>query len=302
MEANLGDPSVRRLGCSPIEVGPVAFGCWRFTHDDAAAARRTLDAALDLGMNLVDTADVYGLDWGGAGFGANEELLGRALASSPSLRDRMVLATKGGIRPGVPYDSSSAALQAACDASLRRLGTDVVDLYQVHRPDLFTHPAEVADALATLRGAGKIREAGVSNHTPAQVETLRELLPFPLVTVQPEWSVAQLAPLRDGTLDLAMRHQLTPLAWSPLAGGRVASGEGLPRRLVDVLDELAAREGVDRVAVALAFILAHPSRPVAIVGTQRPDRLERAAAAAKVRLDRADCYRIIEASDGTPLP
>lgn len=302
MEANLVDPSTRRLGCSTIEVGPLAFGCWRFTHDDPSAARRTLDAALDAGLNLVDTADVYGLDWGGAGFGANEELLGRVLRSSPTLRDRLVLATKGGIRPGVPYDSSSAGLQAACEASLRRLATDAVDLYQVHRPDLFTHPAEVADALATLRAAGKIREAGVSNHTPSQIEALRALLPFPLVTVQPEWSVAQLAPLRDGTLDLAMRAQLTPLAWSPLAGGRIASGDGLRTELLDVLDELAGREGTDRVAIALAFLLAHPSRAVAIVGSQRPDRLAQAAAATGVRLDRTDCYRLIEASEGVPLP
>jgi aryl-alcohol dehydrogenase-like predicted oxidoreductase len=302
MEANLVDPSARRLGCSTIEVGPLAFGCWRFTHDDPDAARRTLDAALDAGMNLVDTADVYGLDWGGAGFGANEELLGRVLRSSPALRDRMVLATKGGIRPGVPYDSSSAGLQAACDASLRRLGTDAVDLYQVHRPDLFTHPAEVADALGALRTAGKIREAGVSNHTPAQVEALRELLPFPLATIQPEWSVTQLAPLRDGTLDLAMRAQLTPLAWSPLAGGRVVSGDGVRAELLDVLDELAGRERVDRVGIALAFLLAHPSRAVAIVGSQRPDRLAQAAAATSVRLDRVDCYRLVEASEGVPLP
>ncbi len=296
------DPSARRLGCSTIEVGPLAFGCWRFTHDDPESAGRTLDAALDAGMNLVDTADVYGLDWGGVGFGANEELLGRVLKSSPPRRDRMVLATKGGIRPGVPYDSSSTGLQAACEASLRRLGTDAVDLYQVHRPDLFAHPAEVADALATLRAAGKIREAGVSNHTPSQIEALRELLPFPLVTIQPEWSVTQLAPLRDGTLDLAMRAQLTPLAWSPLAGGRVVSGDGVRTELLDVLDELAARERVDRVGIALAFLLAHPSRPVAIVGSQRPDRLVQAAAATGVRLDRTDCYRLVEASEGVPLP
>jgi aryl-alcohol dehydrogenase-like predicted oxidoreductase len=302
MAANLVDASPRVLGSSSLAVGPVGFGCWRFTHDDIGRARSTLEAALDAGLSLVDTADVYGLDWGGSGFGANEELLGGVLSSSPGLRSRMVLAAKGGIRPGVPYDSSAAALCAACDDSLRRLQTDVIDLYQVHRPDVFTHPEEVAGALVSLREAGKILEAGVSNHTAAQTEALARFLPFPLVTVQPEWSVLQLGPLRDGVLDLAQRDGLTPLAWSPLAGGRVISGAGVSPALTGVLDELARRERVDRAAVALAFVLAHPSRPVVVVGTQQPDRLRSAAAAATVSLDRGDCYRIIEASDGAPLP
>jgi aryl-alcohol dehydrogenase-like predicted oxidoreductase len=302
MAANLVDASRRELGASALRVGPVAFGCWRFTHVDVDRARFTLEAALDAGMSLVDTADVYGLDWGGSGFGANEELLGRVLGSSPGLRSRMVLATKGGIRLGVPYDSSASALRAACDDSLRRLRTDVIDVYQVHRPDVFTHPEEVAGALVSLREAGKILEAGVSNYTATQTEALARFLPFPLATIQPEWSVLQLAPLRDGVLDLVQRDSLTPLAWSPLAGGRVVSGSGVSPALTGVLDDLARREGVDRAAVALAFILAHPSRPVVVVGTQQPDRLRAAAAAATVSLDRGDCYRIIEASDGEPLP
>jgi aryl-alcohol dehydrogenase-like predicted oxidoreductase len=90
------------------------------------------------------------------------------LAAAPQLRDRMVLATKGGITPPVPYDSSPAYLRAACEASLRRMGVDVIDLYQIHRPDLFAHPAEVAATLTGLRDEGKIREVGVSNHTPAK--------------------------------------------------------------------------------------------------------------------------------------
>jgi predicted oxidoreductase len=286
-------------------VGPVAFGCWRFTHADVALADAVLGAALDAGMDLVDTADVYGLDWGGTGFGAAEELLGRVLERAPGRRDGIVLATKGGIVPGVPYDSSPRALRSACEASLRRLGVDHVDLYQVHRPDLFTAPDLVADALVALRAEGKVREVGVSNHTPAQVETLTAALAergVTLATTQPEYSAAHLDPLRDGSLDLAQRLRLRPLAWSPLAGGSLVSGEGLAPALVSVLDELAEREGTDRAGVALAFVLAHPSRPVAIVGSQRPERLRAAVAAASVRLDRRDLYRIVEASEGTPLP
>ena len=291
----------RQLGSLP-PVGALAYGQWRYTTGDVGDAQALIEAALDAGMNLVDTADVYGLDWGGTGFGAVEELLGKVLAGAPQLRERMVLATKGGIRPPVPYDSSPTALRAACEDSLRRLQVDVIDLYQVHRPDMFTHPAEVAATLAALRDEGKIREVGVSNHTPEQVAALAAHLPFPLVSNQPQYSVAHLDPLRDGTFDACLRDGVVPLAWSPLAGGRVATGEGLRPELVRLLDELAAREGVDRAAIALAFVLAHPSAPVAIIGTQRPERIASATAALGVSLDRADVYAIVQAAEGVPLP
>jgi len=298
---SLVDPTPRRLG-SLGEVGPLALGQWRATGDDVGAARALVESALDHGLNLVDTADVYGLDWGGTGFGACELLLGRVLASAPELRSRMVLATKGGIAPPTPYDSGAAALKAACEASRERLQTDVIDLYQIHRPDLLTHPAEVAATLAELRDAGAVREVGVSNHTPAQVAALQAHLPFPLVTNQPEYSAVELGPLRDGTFDACMRDGVVPLVWSPLAGGRLATGEGVRPELVAVLDGLAAREGVDRATIALAFALAHPSRPVAIIGTQRPERIEASLAALKVTLTRADVYAVIQASEGVPLP
>ena len=214
----------------------------------------------------------------------------------------MVLATKGGIVPGVPYNSGRAAITAACEASLRRLGTDVIDLYQIHRPDMLTHPAELAETLDGLRAAGKIREAGVSNFTPGQHEVLAAHLPFPLASSQPEYSAAQLAPLRDGTLDLCMRDGVLPLAWSPLGGGRLADGSGTRPELLAVLDRLAEREGVDRATVAVAFVLAHPSKPIALLGTQRPERLASLAAATGVQLDRSDVYDIIEASEGQRLP
>jgi predicted oxidoreductase len=224
------------------------------------------------------------------------------LAGAPGLRDRIVLATKGGIRPPVPYDSSPDALRAACEDSLRRLQVDVIDLYQVHRPDMFTHPAELAATMAALRDEGKIREVGVSNHTPAQVAALQAHLPFPLVSNQPEYSAVHLDPLRDGTLDACMRDGVTPLAWSPLAGGRLATGDGVAPDLLAALDDIAGREGVERSHVALAFVLAHPSAPVAIIGSQNPDRIVASTAALGVRLDRADVYRIVQASEGVPLP
>lgn len=99
----------------------MAYGCWRFTTGEISDATKLIAPALDAGMNLVDTADVYGLDHGGTGFGACEDLLGRVLSATPSLRDRMVLSTKDGILPPVPYDSSADYIRSACEASLRRL-------------------------------------------------------------------------------------------------------------------------------------------------------------------------------------
>jgi predicted oxidoreductase len=283
-------------------VGPIALGLWRFTTTKLDDAIGLVDTALDLGMNLVDNADVYGFDWGGSGFGACEELLGRVLAVRPDLRDRMVLATKGGICPPVPYDSGGRALRDACEASLRRMGVERIDLYQVHRPDSYTHPAEVAATLDALVDEGKVAAVGVSNHTPSQVAALTAHLATPLATVQPEFSAVHLDPIRDGTLDQCAATGTVPLAWSSLAGGRLATGEGVASDLLSVLDGLAERESVDRATVAVAFVLAHPTAPVAIVGTQQPARLEAQVGAASVRLDRSDVYSIIQASDGVPLP
>lgn len=294
-------PSPRILG--PLgEVGPLAFGHWRFVGHDLATARRLVESALDLGMNLIDTADIYGYRADGGGFGDSETLLGEVLRDAPGLRDRMVLATKGGIVPGVPYDSSAGHLTRACEASLRRLGTEVIDLYQIHRPDPFTHPAEVAEALDRLVESGKVRAVGVSNYPDSMIEVLHSLVRIPFVTTQPEFSVARLDPLRTGSLDQAMRLGLTPLAWSPLAGGRLATGQGIRSELIQALDRIATGHGCDRSAVALAFVLAHPSAPVAIVGTQRAERLEEAAMALTVELTRSDLYDLIEASEGVPLP
>lgn len=298
--ANPAPPPTRRLG--DVEVGPIAFGCWRLTTPSTEEAERLVTAAVDLGCTLVDTADVYGLDWGGTGFGTCEERLGQVLQRQPGLRDRMVLATKGGIVPGVPYDSSPAAITAACEASLRRLRTDHVDLYQIHRPDMYTHPAALADALMALRERGLVRQLGVSNHTAAQVAALQAHLPVPLVSVQNEFSAAHLDPLRDGTLDQAMQLGMAMLAWSPLARGAIPAGEGVSPELVAALDRVAGDHGVDRATVALAFVLSHPSAPVAIIGTQRIERIEAALAALDVPLSRAEWYAVVQAAEGRRLP
>ncbi len=300
MTNSLVNADPRTLG--RFTVGPIGFGCWRFTSDSEADAQAVLEVALDNGMNLVDTADVYGLDWGGTGFGDNEAILGRVLAAAPHLRDRMVLASKGGIIPPTPYNSGTEYITKACEDSLSRLGVERIDLYQIHRPDMYTHPQELAAALVALREAGKIGEVGVSNYLPSQTDALAAHLPFPLVSDQPEFSLTALAPLRDGTLDRCMQHSRVPLAWSPLGGGSLATGQGVAPDLIEIMDEIAEREGVSRAVVAVAFVLAHPSKPVAIVGSQTAHRLVEQAGAIRVNLTRDDVYALIQASEGQPLP
>lgn len=293
--------SPRSFGPLP-DVGPLAFGHWRFVGHDVATATDLVETALHLGMNLIDTADVYGFDWGGDGFGDSEGLLGRVLQQSPSLRDAMVLASKGGIVPGVPYDSSQEYLTAALDGSLHRLGVERIDLYQIHRPDLFIHPEALASTLRSFIDSGKVGAIGVSNYSVSQTEALQAFLGDALVSTQPQFSADHLDPMRDGTLDQAMRMGLRPLAWSALGGGSLATGHGVRTELIEALDSLAARESVDRAAIALAFVLAHPSRPIAIVGSQRSDRLRSAVSALDVQLERSDVYTLVQASEGEALP
>jgi predicted oxidoreductase len=287
-------------GVSPF--GRYGLGLWRFTTESVDDATRLIAAAIDVGVSLLDNAAVYGRNWGGKGFGAAEELLGAVLERTPSLRAKVCVATKGGIIPGIPYDQSAASLRRECEDSLRRLRLERIDLYQIHRPDLFAHPRDVAETLMALRREGKIDRIGVSNFTTAQHEALAAHLDVPIETTQPEYSAAALGPLRDGTFDLCMRDGVTPLAWSPLAGGRLVTGENVRPELIAEIDAIATARGATREQVAYAFVLSHPSNPVVLLGTQKPERIAAAVSASVQSLDRAELYRIIAASEGRPLP
>ena len=297
-------PEPRLLGKSGMLVSPLAWGMWRFASDDVHAARERVEAAFEAGITLFDTADIYGPD-NGEPFGAAEVLLGRVFAEAPELRDRMVLAGKGGIRMGVPYDSSPEYIVEAVEASLKRLRTERLDLWQIHRPDLLAHPADVAATLEELVLQGKIVSVGVSNHTPAQTGVLASYLNIPLVASQFEFSPLVPAPLFDGTMDRVMKYGMAALAWSPLGQGRLGGNDATDDRTTAVrvaLDTHADRYGVGRAAVAYAWLMAHPARPIPIVGTQNPRRIAEAADAFKVRFERAEWYAILEASLGAKLP
>jgi predicted oxidoreductase len=284
------------------DVSQVAWGMWRFAGDDVAAAEARIVAALDAGVTLFDTADIYGPD-NGEPFGAAEALLGRVFAHNRALASRMVLATKGGIVMGVPYDSSASYLSSAIDASLKRMGIEHVALWQIHRPDMLTHPAEVAGALAAAHKAGKIGAIGVSNFTPSQVDMLAAHSSLPIVSCQPEFSPLAIAPLTNGILDQALAKNMAVLAWSPLGGGRLGDPRDERSRAASkALDAKAAESGVSRAAAAYSWIMAHPARPIPIVGTQKPERIGEIPDAFKPRWTRAEWYGVLVASMGEPLP
>jgi predicted oxidoreductase len=302
MSDSLPSPESRSLGKSGRIISPIAWGMWRFTGADIKTARSRVEAAFEAGITLFDTADIYGCDGGGQ-FGDAESLLGQVLAESPSLRDDMVLATKGGISLGVPYDSSSTYIEAAIDASLRRMGVDHIDLWQIHRPDILTHPSEIAAAIEKAHAVGKIGAVGVSNFTAAQIDALAAFLTLPIVSHQPEFSPLTLEPITGGLMDHAILRGMAVLAWSPLAGGRLAvPTNAREQAVVALLDAQAERYGVDRAAAAYSWIMAHPAAPIPIVGTQNPDRVRAAADALKPRWTRTEWYAVLQASMGERLP
>lgn len=294
----------RKLGNSEIEVSTIAWGMWRLAENGrtAADAAKLVHAALDTGMNFLDTADIYGFD-GAGGFGDAEALLGEVLAAEPALRARMVLASKGGIMPPLPYDQSAAYLASAIEASLKRLRTDTIELYQIHRPDILAHPQEVARTLDDAVKAGKIRTLGVSNFTIHQVAALNQFLDNKLVSTQPEISPLRITCFENGELDQAMMLGLTPLAWSPLGGGRLANPQSERDKAVAVeLDRVAGAQGVSRTVAAYSWLMAHPAGIIPIVGSQQPGRIAEAAEAYKVRWSRQDWYAVLVAARGERLP
>lgn len=290
------------LGKSGILVSPIAWGMWRFAGASIAEGQALIEAALDAGVTLFDTADIYGFD-GVGGFGDAEALLGRIFMQAPGLRSRMVLATKGGIMPPLPYDSSASYLAGALDASLARMGVEQVELYQIHRPDLLTHPQEAARALEDAVSSGKVRAVGVSNYTPAQVRALAAFLSIPLASQQPEFSPLHLDPMVDGQFDLAMEMNMAVLAWSPLGGGRLGDPQDeRAQRVVAALDQRAEEAGVSRAAVTYSWIMAHPARPIPIAGTQNPARIAELPDAFKVEWTREQWYSVLVAARGERLP
>ena len=309
------------LGVSTLRSSRLAYGCWRVagtwdpaevTDTSRAAGRRAIIAAYEAGYTLFDTADIYC-------HGEAERILGAALKEVSGMRERVVILTKGGIRPaGDPqpdspgrYDFSAPHLISACEQSLSRLGIETIDIYMLHRPDLLAEPDEVAQAFMHLKDTGKVRCFGVSNFRPSLVTAVQAACPMPLVAHQVEISLAKLDAFTDGTLDQCLIERITPMAWSPLAGGLIGDGANQllpsqqnyrPEPFLPALEAVAKARGASRTTVALAWLLKHPAKILPIIGTTNPDRIRALAKAADLELTRDEWYRLLIAARGEPMP
>jgi aryl-alcohol dehydrogenase-like predicted oxidoreductase/3-hydroxyisobutyrate dehydrogenase-like beta-hydroxyacid dehydrogenase len=304
------------LGQRGSQVSRIAFGNWSSGGDwggvDRMAAVAAARQALDLGITFFDTARAYG-------FGAAEELLGAALR--PELRSRreaLVIATKGGLRRNADgqlvRDSSARALREDLEASLRHLGTDYIDLYQIHWPDSATPFAETAEALETFVREGKIRYVGVSNYDANQMAAFQSYRRID--TLQPPYHLFR-REIETSILPYAADHGIGVLVYGPLAHGLLAGrmteattfapddwrstselfhGETFHRnlRIVDELKAFAAERGISVAQLAIAWTLANLSVDVAIVGARTPDQIRATASAAEIRLSDEDLARIDE--------
>lgn len=276
------------------------YGMWRLGDDtDTSPAHvdRKIQLCLDQGITTFDQADIYG------GYAA-EAVLGGALKANPSLRDRMEIVTKCGIVAPVGryskakvkyYDTSRAHLERSVETSLSEMNIETIDLLLVHRPDPFVDHHETGAALDDLIRSGKVRNAGVSNFRPWDWDLLQSAMSNRLVTNQIEISLAEISPFTNGDLAFHQRLGTKVMAWSPLGGGALITATG---KLGDVLDEIAGAFGVDRSAVAVAFLLAHPAGLLPVMGTNNPERIATIADALKVTLDRESWYRLYEAALG----
>jgi aryl-alcohol dehydrogenase-like predicted oxidoreductase len=311
-----------RLGRSGLEVSRIAFGTWQLGGDwgatDEDAAVNAIRHAYERGVNFFDTAQGYG-------FGASEQLLAKAIAGYP--REDVVIATKGGLRSlggaQVERDASPESIRSGVDASLQALGTDYIDLLQVHWPDPKTPFAETAGALAELVAAGKVRHVGVSNFDPRQMEEFRRTLP--VETLQPPYHLFH-RDIEATVLPYAHTHDIGVLIYGPLAHGLLSghlgadhqfsdddwrshspdfSGETFATnlRVVAELERFANEElGAPLSRLAVAWTLANPAVHVAIIGTRNAEHVDDAVAATDLVLSDDVLLRLEEITrDATPM-
>jgi aryl-alcohol dehydrogenase-like predicted oxidoreductase len=304
-----------QLGERGPRVSRIAFGNWSAGGDwggvDRAAAIAATRAALDLGITLFDTARAYG-------FGAAEEVLGEALKPEiQSARESIVIATKGGLRNerGLPArDSSPAGLRSDLEASLRSLGTDYVDLYQVHWPDPATPIADTARTLDDFVREGKVRYVGVSNYDARQMTEFQQVRPID--ALQPPYHLFR-RDIEASILPFAQEHGIGVLVYGPMAHGLLSgrmtetttfapddwrskndmfSGRVFKRNLAIVrqLEGFAADREMTIAELAIAWTLANPAVDVAIVGARNPEQIQQTAPAADLRLSSQDLAEIEE--------
>jgi predicted oxidoreductase len=310
-----------QLPGSELRCSRLAYGCWRIiaagkavevTPEREADARKSILAAYENGYTLFDHADIYS-------DGLAEWVFGRLLKEKKDLRDKIVIASKCGIRKaGEPvasapyrYDFSAQHIVSSCEASLKRLQTDRIDLYQLHRPDYLASPEEVASAFSKLKQQGKVREFGLSNASPAFFALLQKACPFKLIVNQIEISLMKLDYFRNGTMEQCMTEKITPLAWSPLAAGRLSfssaidlnePGHAKRIQLREAIDLITRERNVSRAVIAIAWLLKHPSGIVPIIGSSDPQNIRDVTKAVDLKLTREEWYSLLEGATGERLP
>jgi aryl-alcohol dehydrogenase-like predicted oxidoreductase len=303
----------KRLGQTDLQVSRICFGTWSFGGewgsvelDESVAAVRK---GLDLGINFFDTAQGYG-------FGASEEMLGRALRPEITAhRHEVFLATKGGLRKtdgGLVRDSSPAWLRQGLEASLRALGTDYIDLYQIHWPDPGTTFQETAVALDDFVREGKVRYTGVSNFDVTELEALGRVQRID--ALQPPYHLFR-REIERAILPYCQEHGIGVLVYGPMAHGLLAGamtpttafpsgdwraasdvfrGTAFQHNLhvVERLKQFAVERGFSVAELAICWTLANPAVDVAIVGARRPSQIEQTAPAADLKLTAAELEEI----------
>lgn len=292
-----------QLSNSLPEMSRLIYGAWRLADDENTSlshVRAKIDACLEQGITTFDHADIYGEY-------ACEKLFGEALAADSSLRDQMQLISKCDI--AIPtalyperrvkyYDTSPEYIRMSVENSLRNLQTDVLDLLLIHRPDPFMDATATGDTLDSLIEEGKIRAAGVSNFKSWDWELLQSRMDNTLVTNQIEMSLLERDAFTDGSLAHLETLNLHAMAWSPLAGGRIFGDDADAQRLRPVMERIADQQNCSTDHVAVAWLLAHPSNILPIVGTKNLERIKTLSKAMDVEIDRQTWFELLTAAAG----
>jgi predicted oxidoreductase len=302
-----------KLGTSNLQVPVMAVGCMRIPRLSQAEAERFLQTAIEAGANFFDHADKYSN-------GLCEQKFAEALHMNSAVREKIILQSKCGIRDDVAYDFSKSHILEAVDGSLQRLKTDYLDVLLLHRPDPLVEPEEVAEAFAILQSSGKVRNFGVSNQNPMQIQLLKKFVKQPIVANQLQLSIMHATMIsqglhvnmaddpainRDGSvLDFCRLNDITIQPWSPFQYG-FFQGVFLDNDQFPVLNqkinEIAARYGVNNTTIAMAWLLRHPAHMQPVTGTMNVQRLLDCAKAADITLTREEWYAIYFAA-GNDLP
>ena len=302
-----------QLGKTDLQVPAIAVGCMRINGLEPAAAERFVQTALDEGAYFFDHADIYSR-------GICEEVFADAIHMSPAVREKIILQSKCGIRPGIAFDFSKEHILSSVDGILKRLKTEYLDVLLLHRPDALVEPGEVAEAFDLLHSSGKVRHFGVSNHKPMQIQLLQKYVKQPLVANQLQLSITNATMVaqglhvnmlddaavdRDGSvLDFCRLNDITIQPWSPFQFGffeGVFLGSEKYPELNTKIGEIATKYSVSATTIAMAWLLRHPANMQPVTGTTNVTRLKDCIKAGDIRLTRDEWYEI-HMSAGNILP